>query len=61
MFEKRMGERSEWIEDEVLEREERVLACEGGMWEAIWRMISLGICIVSSRLVEQGVVRVSGR
>lgn len=49
-----MGERSEWIEEEVLEREERVLACEVGMWEAIWRMISLGICIVSSRWWNEG-------
>lgn len=41
-----MGERSEWIEEEAWVREEMVLACEGGMWKAIWRMISFGICIM---------------
>jgi hypothetical protein len=49
-----MGESNEWIEEDVLEREERVLAREGGMWEAIWRMISFGICIVDVDVVVGG-------
>ena len=42
-----MGERSERIEEEVWVREARVSAWKGGIWEAIWRMISFGICIMA--------------
>jgi hypothetical protein len=46
-FEYKIGNKRVLMEEDVWEREDRVFALEAWIWDAIWSMISFGICIVS--------------